>query len=136
MSLKGEVLLVYLPGAAPESFLKQTRERFPELEVRWFDAPVVDSAFLPPDHLPDEAWEGVTMLCIYHQPDPAKLPRARFFQAASAGLDMWAGYPKFLDPKVQFANASGCQPYVECCCSRCSSCIDSLCVDLRSPSGL
>ncbi|KAJ4133017.1 hypothetical protein NW754_015828 [Fusarium falciforme] len=110
MTLKGDVLLVYLPSPAPEPFLAQARERFPELEVRWFEAPIVNFQLLPPDHLPDEAWEGVTMLCIYHQPDPAKVPRARFFQAASAGLDMWAGYPKFRDPEVQFANASGCQP--------------------------
>lgn len=112
MTLKDDVLLVYLPSPAPEPFLAQARERFPELEVRWFEAPIVNFQLLPPDHLPDEAWEGVTMLCIYHQPDPAKVSRARFFQAASAGLDMWAGYPKFRDPEVQFANASGCQPYV------------------------
>ncbi|KAJ3522700.1 hypothetical protein NM208_g12748 [Fusarium decemcellulare] len=110
MALKGDVLLVYLPCQAPPAFLEATSSRFPELQVRWFEAPIVDFKLLPPDHLPPEAWEGVTMMCIYHVPKVENVPKVRFFQVASAGLDMWVNYPKYLDPEVLFCNASGCQP--------------------------
>ncbi|KAM5346806.1 hypothetical protein ACJ41O_009811 [Fusarium nematophilum] len=110
MALKGDVLLIYLPSPAPPSFLDAVRTRFPELEVRWHQTPVENFKLLPPDHLPPEAWEGVTMMCIYHVPRPELIPNVRFFQVASAGLDLWAGHPKYLDPDVIFCNASGCQP--------------------------
>lgn len=35
------------------------------------------------------------------------VPTLRFVQLPSAGADLWAKHPKFLDPKVPFCTTSG-----------------------------
>ena len=111
MSFKNDKLLVYLPKTAPETWLARMKSRFPELSVVWIETPAINGRLIPPeDVVPSEAWEGVTMVCMYHVPKVELVPHARFFQIASSGNDLWVKYPKFLDPAVIFANASGCQP--------------------------
>lgn len=111
MSLKNDILLVYLPSPAPPGFLSSLQSRFPELQVRWHQTPVQNGLFLPPDgFIPDEEWEGVTLVCIYHVPRAELVRGVRFFQVASAGTDAWRGHDSYRDLDVVFSNASGCQP--------------------------
>ncbi|CAM1501823.1 Fc.00g038070.m01.CDS01 [Cosmosporella sp. VM-42] len=110
MSFKNEKLLVYVPAPTPVAWLERVKARFPELTVVWAETPVDNGQLIAPDHLPAEVWDGVTMVCMYHVPKVELVPKARFFQLASAGSDFWHKYPKYLDPEVIFANASGCQP--------------------------
>ncbi|KAF4978486.1 hypothetical protein FZEAL_5132 [Fusarium zealandicum] len=110
MTLKDDVLLVYLPTPAPQSFLDAVHAKHPELEVRWYEAPVANFQLMGLENLPAGAWDGVTLVCTYHIPDIELVPNVRFFQSASAGLDMWADYPKYLDPDVLVCNSGGCQP--------------------------
>ncbi|KAF7557525.1 hypothetical protein G7046_g6015 [Stylonectria norvegica] len=110
MTFEDDTLLVYLPGPSSPAWLDAVKARFPSLTVRWEQCLVENGVLKSPDHLPAEVWDGVTMMCIYHVPPVERVPHVRFFQLASAGSDLWHGYPKFLDPDVVFANASGCQP--------------------------
>lgn len=108
---KDDILLIYLPTPAPPSFLTTISAKFPSLTVRWIQTPVVQGQLTPPeDVVTPEQWSGATLLCIYHVPDAALIPRVRFVQAASAGMDAWMGHEKFGDGECVFSNASGCQP--------------------------
>lgn len=60
--------------------------------------------------LPEHVLQGVTMMCLYPPPRPEVMKDVRFVQLASAGSDLWAKHPKYLDKEVAFCSASGVHP--------------------------
>lgn len=107
-------LLVHLNLPAPAGWLEKVAERYPQLTVLWkiakFDPSIPDVENV--DVLDDEILEGVTMICVFPPFSAEKLPNVRYLQLVSAGSDRWVNHPYYLDPKVQFCNASGAYSYV------------------------
>lgn len=112
MPLKGDKLLVFLPIHPPPGWLDKVNQHFPDLEVRWELARVEKTGLSSVDDLPRDVLAGVTMLCLYPPPSPETMRGVRFVQLASAGSDLWAREPSYLDPEVRFCSASGVHPYV------------------------
>jgi hypothetical protein len=107
-----EKLLIHIPAAPPDGWLEAVAALFPALEVRWEVAEFVGSGIVASaDVLPAEAWEGVTMLCVYPPVSQTHMANVRFVQLVSAGSDLWLGQPSYLDPGIQFCSASGAHPY-------------------------
>lgn len=104
---ENDKLLIHLPAPAPDGWLDKVKQRFPQLTVRWeityMDGPDVINA----DALSDEAWEGVTLLCLYPPPSASKMRNVRFVQLGSAGSDRWLNHERYLDPNVIFCSGSG-----------------------------
>ncbi|EAQ91898.1 hypothetical protein CHGG_00133 [Chaetomium globosum CBS 148.51] len=80
-----DVLLVCVPTPPNETWIARLKVLHPELTVRWYNQPQT----FPPAPLPEEVYEGVTMLLTLW-PHPAEsLPNVRYIQLLSAGADRW-----------------------------------------------
>lgn len=112
MPLK-ETLLVYLPNQPPPGWIAKATARFPGLEIRWKQAPMLTTGGLEPlDKVDPELLKGVTILAIVYPPaDPAVIRDVRFVQMATAGSDYWNACPVFKDPAVEFCSGSGVHAY-------------------------
>jgi hypothetical protein len=110
MTLQNEKLLVFLPIPPPAGWLEKARERFPGVDIRW-EVVKLDMAgkagMSTVADLPEETREGVTLMCTFLPEAREVMKDVRFVQLASAGSDLWAKHPVFLDPDVQFCTGSG-----------------------------
>lgn len=84
--LSNDVLLLVVPFPQDEQWAPGLKARYPGLEVRC----VVQQVKLPPDPIPKEAFDRVTMLCSLFPQPPELLQNVRFVQLVSAGADRWA----------------------------------------------
>ncbi|KAF9872469.1 2-hydroxyacid dehydrogenase [Colletotrichum karsti] len=108
--LANDVLLVFLSSPRNEEWVNRVESRFPGLEVRWANNHLPDGRFLLPDELPDEVWDGVTMLISFNAPSPSRLSKVRFVQLTSAGADKWRDHDIYKSPDVPFCTTNGCHP--------------------------
>lgn len=61
-----------------------------------------------PEGIPDETWEGTEVLYTWNVlPDPIKVPKLRWVQFNSAGVDSFVDHPLIRDPDVMATNMSG-----------------------------
>ncbi|KAK4038531.1 hypothetical protein C8A01DRAFT_47860 [Parachaetomium inaequale] len=101
--LSQEVFLLALPSPPNKPWIAQLEASHPGLEVRW----VTQAIYSPPDPLPKEVSDNVTMLCSLW-PLPAEvLPKVRYVQLISAGADRWITQDLYKDPNVTFCTANG-----------------------------
>lgn len=107
-SLAGDVLLFEVPAPRDEKWIAQLQERYPGLEIRWHTSELT----MMPKPLPDEVYDGVTLL-VGFMPHPAeKLPKVRYVQLMSAGADRWTTNDLYKNPNVTFCTANGTHAYV------------------------
>lgn len=104
-----DVLLILTATDRDEQWEESLFQRIPgKLQVRWENARNPDGSLRKLEDLDRGIFEGVTILLTY-EPVPAEwVPKLRFVQLSSAGSDLWAKHPKFLDSGVKFATTSGC----------------------------
>ncbi|KAK3689725.1 hypothetical protein B0T22DRAFT_177400 [Podospora appendiculata] len=105
--LSNDILLLHLPLPPDEKWITHVETKFPGLKVRWVMRPNPD---FTPIVLPEEVFEGVTMICSL-TPHPAEmLPKVRYVQVASSGADLWLNHPLYQNPNVIFCTANGTTP--------------------------
>ena len=106
--LSNDVLLVSVPTPPHETWIAHLKASHPGLTVRWFTQPNT----YPPLPLPEEMYEGVTLL-ITLWPHPAEsLPNVRYIQLLSAGADRWIKHDLYKNQNVIFCTANGAHSYV------------------------
>jgi hypothetical protein len=106
--LSNDVLLVSVPTPPNETWMEHLRASHPGLTVRWF----TQSYTYPPAPVPEEVYEGVTLLVTFW-PHPAEsLPNVRYIQLLSAGADRWITHDLYKNPKITFCTANGAHSYV------------------------
>lgn len=103
-------LLIHFPFPAPDGFLDTLAKRFPQLRVHFALAPIENNRMTSPDTLPDEVFEGVTMLALWLPPALDKMKKVKFVQLGSAGWDPWLENEVFLNKDVEFCCTSGVHP--------------------------
>jgi hypothetical protein len=104
-----EVLLITVPAPPNESWIAHLETKYPGLKVRWFTR--VNR--IPPDPLPAELYDGVTLLCTL-LPHPIELvPKVRYVQLISAGADRWIQHELYKKQDVIFCTANGAHAYVK-----------------------
>ena len=102
------VLLIVVPFAVDEPWIAKVEAQHPGLKVRWISRP----NRLPPDPLPNEVYDDVTMLCTF-APHPIELlPKLRYVQLLSAGADRWIPHDLYKKPDIIFCTANGAHSYV------------------------
>ncbi|OTA95510.1 hypothetical protein M434DRAFT_28833 [Hypoxylon sp. CO27-5] len=106
-ALSNDILLVYLPLPEKPECAERLTGKFKGLQVRWVSAlqpgrPLVNAEELQPD-----VWDGVTLLSTYMPPPAELLPKLRFVQLPSAGVDRWPGHAKYEDKDVIFCTSNG-----------------------------
>lgn len=104
-SLSNDVLLLTVPAPPDEKWIAKVEARYPGLKVRW----LTQEAKFPPEYLPAEVYDGVTILCtLFPNPYPADfLQRLRFVQLISAGADKWIQHEIYQNPEIVFCTANG-----------------------------
>ncbi|KAL6786931.1 hypothetical protein J3E68DRAFT_419671 [Trichoderma sp. SZMC 28012] len=100
-------LLLHYPIPLPDGFIETVKARWPQLKVHVEISPVRNSKMINADELPDEVWEGVTLLSVVPPPSAAKMKNVKFVQLGSAGWDVWLEHEVFLNKDVEFCNTSG-----------------------------
>jgi hypothetical protein len=104
-ALSKDVLLLHIPPPPNQEWIARMTAKFPGLEVRWA---AHGFNLMNPIPVPDDMWEGVTLVCLMTPPpDASKLDNIRFIQLPSAGADHWIQHPKFQDPNVPFCTSNG-----------------------------
>ncbi|KAI0841432.1 D-isomer specific 2-hydroxyacid dehydrogenase [Hypoxylon sp. FL0890] len=105
--LSNDVLLVYLPLPEKPECAERLTKKFKGLQVRWVSAAKPGHALVDPEELRPDIWDGVTLLSTYMPPPAEIIPKVRFVQLPSAGVDRWPGHPKYEDEKVVFCTSNG-----------------------------
>lgn len=100
--LSNNVLLVAVPFPPDEKWMASLEARFPGFKVRW----VTQEMKLPPPPLPDQAYEGVTMLCTLLPHPVERLQAVRYVQLLSAGADRWITHELYQKRDVVFCTAN------------------------------
>ncbi|KAL7931028.1 hypothetical protein V8C35DRAFT_282962 [Trichoderma chlorosporum] len=103
-------LLIHYPFPIPDGFLDTLKQRFPQLRVHFEMAPVVNNRMTNADSLPDEVWEGVTMVSLWPPPSPARMKNVKFVQLGSAGYDLWNGHESLSKKDMPICTTSGIHP--------------------------
>lgn len=103
-----DVLLMLTGAERDEQWEQSLFPRIPgKLQVRWENLRKPDGSLRSVEEVDRGIFEDVTILFTY-APVPAEwIPKVRFVQLSSAGSDLWASHPKFLDNGVKFATTSG-----------------------------
>ncbi|KAH0495640.1 hypothetical protein TgHK011_009175 [Trichoderma gracile] len=107
---ENDKLLILFPSPLPPSFLDTLAKRFPQLRVHFEVAHIGDPRATPAETLPDDVWDGVTLLSLFRPPPAEKLKNVRFVQLGSAGWDGWLEHETFLNKDVAFCSTSGVHP--------------------------
>lgn len=105
-------LLVHYPFPLPDGFVDTIKSRYPQLKVHVEIAPVKNNRMTNADELPDEVWDGVTLLSVLPPPSAARMKNVKFVQLGSAGWDLWLEHEAFLNKDVAFCCTSGVHPWV------------------------
>lgn len=109
-----DVLLVLSGAGRDEQWERDLFQRLPghlqvagQLQVRWENIRNSDGSIRKLEDADRSIFEDVTILFTY-EPIPAEwIQKVRFVQLSSAGSDLWAKHPKFLDSSVKFATTTG-----------------------------
>ncbi|KAJ0166594.1 Uncharacterized protein CTA2_6657 [Colletotrichum tanaceti] len=108
--LAEDVLLLLLSEAEDPAWIRRVSERFPGLQIRWFDSRKPGGGgYTQPDEIPDEVWDGVTIFYSYLPASPSRMSKVRFVQVSSAGVDKWVDHEVYKNPDVAFCTTNGCQ---------------------------
>lgn len=106
--LSKDVLLVDLPVPRDDKWIAKLQARYPGFEIRWRTRGHPMGP--PPEPLPKEDYEGVTILFAYLPHPPELLSKVRYVQLISAGADKWADHPIYKNPDVVFCTSNGTHP--------------------------
>ncbi|KAK3314191.1 hypothetical protein B0H66DRAFT_373600 [Apodospora peruviana] len=104
--LSNEILLMHIPPPPDKAWIAKIEDRYPGLKIRWFSRPWTFETQL----LPDDVYEGVTMVCAVTEHPAEKLPKLHCVQLASAGADRWLGTATYMNPDVIFCTSNGTHP--------------------------
>ncbi|KAL6871809.1 hypothetical protein J3F83DRAFT_615029 [Trichoderma novae-zelandiae] len=107
---ENDKLLIHYPFPLPDGFLDTLAKRFPQLRVHFELTSVAKFRSSTADALPDDVWEGVTMVSLFPPPSPERLRNVKFVQLGSAGWDPWLEHETFLNRDVAFCCTSGAHP--------------------------
>lgn len=103
-----DVLLFLTAADRDEQWEHDLFQRIPgKLQVRWENLRQPDGSIKNVVDLDPKIFEDVTILFTYTPVPVEWIPKVRFVQLSSAGSDLWAEHPKFLDSGVKFATTSG-----------------------------
>jgi hypothetical protein len=101
--LGNDVLLLAVPFPPNEKWIARLKTLHPGLKVRWAQ----QSTTFPPEPLPKEVYDDVTILLALW-PHPAELMHnVRYVQLVSAGADRWITHDLYKNPDVKFCTANG-----------------------------
>lgn len=106
--LSNEVLLVAIPFPPNHKWTARLEALHPGLKVRL----AIQSNTFPPEPLPKEVYDGVTILCTLWPHPVEMLQNVRYVQLLSAGADKWIGHELYKNPNVTFCTANGAHAYV------------------------
>lgn len=135
-TVPADVLLMFCPSEPDTEWEKRLQQKCPvpgQLEIRWVNTKQPDGSFKKPCDFDASTFKDVTMLYSYFptpngtcdeylrgpcrlassffgpvaDPDPEHMPKLRFVQLTSAGSDLWANHPKYLNKNVVFCTTSG-----------------------------
>lgn len=100
-----DTLLIAIPfhNDSSEKWATELETHFPGLKVRCANQPPK----FPPNPLPEELFEGVTMLCTLWPHPAEKVKGVRYVQLVSAGADAWTKHELYKNPDVVFCTANG-----------------------------
>lgn len=103
-----DVLLFLTAAERDEQWEQDLFQKIPgKLQVRWENLRQPDGSMRNVEELDRRIFEDVTILFTYAPVPVEWIPKVRFVQLSSAGSDLWAKHPKFLDSGVKFATTSG-----------------------------
>jgi hypothetical protein len=107
-SLSHDVLLVAIPFPPQDQWMARLEALYPGFKVRW----VVQSTNYPPEPLPEEVYDGVTILLTLWPHPIERLQKVRYVQLISAGADKWIPHELYKNPDVLLCTANGAHSYV------------------------
>lgn len=103
-----DVLLILTGADRDEQWEQDLFQRIPgRLQVRWENLRNPDGSMRDVADVDRKVFDNVTILFTYAPVPVEWIPKVRFVQLSSAGSDLWAQHPKFLDSGVKFATTSG-----------------------------
>jgi len=106
--LSEDVLLVEIPPDADKTWITKLECKYPGFKVKWI--PLRWAPGKGAEKLSPEAWEGVTIACLF-LPHPAHLmSNVRYLQLTSAGADKWVEHESYKNPNVTVCTANGIHP--------------------------
>ena len=108
--LSREVILFLLPADVPEEYEASLKKRYPGITIRWQNMMSDSGPMRTSDHLPDELFRYVTILCTQGLPPAERLPHCHYIQLTSAGPDRALVHPFYQRPDVTFCAAHGVHP--------------------------
>lgn len=101
--LGNDLLLIAVPFPPDEEWIARLKALHSGLKVRW----VQQSTTFPPEPLPKEVYDDVTIL-VGLWPHAAELvPNVRYVQLLSAGADRWITHELYKNSDVKFCTANG-----------------------------
>ncbi|KAK4164674.1 hypothetical protein QBC43DRAFT_317313 [Cladorrhinum sp. PSN259] len=105
-----DILLMAVPLPRDDKWIAKIAANHPGIkEIRW----VQREWKVPPDPLPQDALDGVTLLCTGMPIDAEQsrlLKNVRYVQLLSAGADIWIGNPLYQNQDVTFCTSNGTHP--------------------------
>ncbi|KAI2466339.1 hypothetical protein F4781DRAFT_434500 [Annulohypoxylon bovei var. microspora] len=106
-SLSNDVLAIFVPYPETPGFIERLTNHFKGLQVRWIKS--TTSPLITPraEDLDVTAWDGVTLLATFMPPPAEFLPKVRFVQLNTAGIDRWPKHATYQDEKVIFSTSNG-----------------------------
>ncbi|CAN8105441.1 unnamed protein product [Discula destructiva] len=108
MATSKDILVTMYSGAPDKDWEKDLIQRCDgKLEIRWHDNLMPDGSLRGPSDYDSAILDGATMLYTYAPVAEDLMPNLRFVQLSSAGSDLWAKHPKYLDKNVKFCTTSG-----------------------------
>jgi hypothetical protein len=105
--LSNDVLVIVVPFPPNQKWMDHLQAVHPGLTVRW----VTQGHKNPPDPLPVELFDGVTLLCTRLCQPAELLQNVRYVQAISAGADRWITHELYQKPDVVLCTANGAHAY-------------------------
>ncbi|KAK3901227.1 hypothetical protein C8A05DRAFT_45077 [Staphylotrichum tortipilum] len=101
--LSNDVLLIAVPFPPNQQWMDELKTVYPGLEVRW----VIQVNKNPPDPLPAELFDRVTLLCTLLCQPAELLQNVRYVQVISAGADRWITHELYQKKDVVICTANG-----------------------------
>ena len=107
LNLSSDILLVHVPLPPDQEWIAKLESTYPGFQVRWYQrAPILAQD----KGIPDELWEGVTMVMGTSAYPAHLMSKVRYVQLSSAGADRWVNHEVYKNKDVIFCTANGCHP--------------------------
>lgn len=111
VDLSKEVILLLLPTDIPEDYQARIKTKYPGIQIRWHNTLRPEGPHPRPEEIvPNELFQGVTILCARFLPTTDTLPRCHYVQLTAAGPNEHIKKPLYQRPNVKVCSANGVHP--------------------------